>query len=184
MRVLTNLSRIKLFEDGIVSQEKIKQAVAMMDQFRNEIFASLSEHFVTKHDKLKVGTGASVYAMLIAFGVANLHAAIVKRVTGITLDNFDLVGQHKATSGVLYALMSCPHSQEDASSASNDFRDMYRALSDEQGDQQMAEIIEIGFNLGAVDRAARENPEQEHLRDQVANSFKRISDNLQKISRK
>lgn len=182
--VHANPSRSQIPEDGIVPQEKLNQAFAMMDQFRNEIFASLSEHFVTKHDKLKIGTGASVYAMLIALGVANLHAAIVKRATGITLDNFDLVGQHKATSGVLYALMSAPRSQEDAEAASSDFQDMYRALSDEQGNQQMAEIIEIGFNLGVIDRAARENPEQEHLKDQVAESFERISDNIHKIARK
>lgn len=68
-----------------LSQSESSNTIAFFEQFRNEFIHTLSENFVTKHGKLGAGSGASVLAMLTAFGVANFHATIVKKILGATV---------------------------------------------------------------------------------------------------
>lgn len=164
------------------SQTDVAKAIELFEQFRNEFIQSLSEHFVTKHEKLKIGSGASVLAMVIAFGVSNLHAAIVRKVTSATLEDGDLRNHHRATGAVIYALMSGPRSQEDAESACNDFSDLYAEINKEQNSSQMSSYIEAGFNLGALDRACRENPELQDLPKDIAQRFEKLSEDIYRLS--
>jgi hypothetical protein len=165
-----------------LARSEISNAIALFEQFRNEFIHTLSENFVTKHGKLRVGSGASVLAMVMAFGVANLHAAIVKNVIGATLEDDELRNHHRATGALIYALMSGPRSQEDAESACNDFSDLYSEISRQQNSSQMSAYVEAGFDLGALDRACRENSENPSLREDLAQRFLKLSEDIHTVS--
>lgn len=160
------------------NQSDIAVAIELFERFRNEFAISLSEHFVAKHERLKLGSGGSSLAMVIALGVANAHAAIVKTATGLTLDDGDLCDHHRATGAVIYALMSSPGSQEDAESAVGDFSAAYAMLSKQQHSAQMSGLIEVGLNLGGLERACRENPENRSFSKRLVESFAKVRDDI------
>ena len=71
-------------------QNQTDKAVELMSQFRNEFFGAISENFRPQFPLLEIKTAPSVCLMLISVGIADMHAALVNRVCGVTLSNPEL----------------------------------------------------------------------------------------------
>lgn len=162
-------------------QNQTDKAVELMSQFRNEFFGAISENFRPQFPLLEIKTAPSVCLMLISVGIADMHAALVNRVCGVTLSNPELRIHHRATGSIVYALMSGIETQAEADSASADFASLYDGFDTVRDEKDMSSFIKIGFQLAALVRGGLENPESPTIQKQVAAEFDSVSSRIKSI---
>lgn len=162
-------------------QNQTDKALELMSQFRNEFFSAISKNFRPQYPLLKIKTAPSVCLMLISVGVADMHAALVNRVCGVTLSNPELRNHHLATGSIVYALMSGIGTQAEADAASADFASLYDGFDSVRDEKDMAAFIDTGFQLAALVRGMLENPENPTLQKQVAVEFNNVSGRIGSI---
>jgi hypothetical protein len=119
--------------------------------------------------------------MLIAVEVADIYAALVNRVFGVTLSNPELRNHHRVTGSIVYALKSGIETQAQADSASADFAYLYEGFDTVRDEKDMSSFIEIGFQLAALVRGEIENPENPTIPKQVAAVFDSVSSRIKGI---
>lgn len=95
-------------------------------------------------------------------------------------DDVELRIHHEVTGSLVYALLSGPRSQEDAESASEDFSNFYPAITTQQS--EMSVFVDAGFELGLLDRACRENPEDHSIRENLVENLVKLSEDIHTVS--